>query len=247
MNNGTSRRRRGAKCVSFVFLFSALAMGWVLLLVHQVPALRRTVDDVYLEVARYLFKKLADPSCVPPGLELGSYDDLVPRESMRFEPCGVPTASASVVTKPGAPRVYILEHMAALIEPKDPAEPQLCSEQDFHRNLAANRTGMIVSDPDDANLFYVPYYAGCLQREVLRKEAKAGRLFRQYLAALKATPQWRRFGGADFFSYSQRHFTNRVAYGLPIRELMREARAKGFFRLFSSQSNLHLFIHLYTF
>ena len=205
-----------------------LAMGWVLLLVQRIPvAWRRTADDVYLEITRWAFKKFADPSCAPPGLELGSYDDLVPREKVRFEPCEVPTAGVVTKPKPGAPRVYILEHMAALIEPKDPAKPQLCSDQDFHRNLAANRTGLIVSDPDDADLFYVPYYAGCLQREVLRREAKSGRLFREYLAALKATPQWRRFGGADFFSYSQRHFTNRVAYGLPIRDLMREAGREG--------------------
>jgi hypothetical protein len=189
-----NRRRRAAKLLLVVVVFAALAMGWVLQLVEHVPALRRAAADVHTEVARFLFKKLMDPSCVAPGFELGENEDLIPAENVRFQECNkvVPTARDATVggSRPGSPKVYILEHMAALITPKDPALPQLCSDQDFHRNLAANRTGMIVSNPSDATLFYVPYYAGCLSREVLRKEAKSGRLFREYVAALRATPQW---------------------------------------------------------
>ena len=63
----------------------------------------------------------------------------------------------------------------------------------------------------------------CL-RDALKREARSGNLnlMREYVATLNALPEWRRFGGADFFSYTQRHFTERVAYGLPIRDLMRE-------------------------
>lgn len=228
------RGRRVASRVSGVLVGLLLTTGWTLYAVERFPAVRRAVADARMEVTRYLYKQFVEPRCDPPGLELGSESDLVRADGIAFKPCDeVPTYVSSepranesqsrASSRPErSPRVYIFEHMAALIEPRDPAPPQLCSERDFHRVLAANRTGLVVSEPERADLFYVPYYAGCLPRDELRREAKSGRLMREYVAALEALPQWRRYGGADFFSYSQRHLTERVAYGLPLRDLMRE-------------------------
>ena len=198
-----------------------LGIGWVLFVVERNPSIRYEFSNFQHEASRYLYKRFFEPHCTAPGLQLGSDDNLRNSDELEYLVCNVPRP-VDRSTAGNAPRVYIFEHMADLIVPKDPAPPQLCSERDFHRILAANRTGYIVHNRSEANLFYIPYYAGCLSRDILRKEAKSGRLMREYLATLRAIPEWQRYNGADFFSYSQRHFTERVAYGRPIRSLMRE-------------------------
>ena len=202
---------------SYKLLVSVLLiLGWALYLFERSPELSRWTEAVGIEVSRFLYKRLYEPRCISPGVELGVEQ---PREMM-FETCK--NFSTPLVANPKKLRIYIFEHFANLIKPKDPAPPQLCSERDFHHILATNHTGFIVAESAQADLFYVPYYAGCLSRDVLRREARSGTLMREYVTALNALPEWRRFGGADFFSYTQRHFTERVAYGLPIRDLMRE-------------------------
>jgi len=162
------KRRWVLRALRGLLLLLLVVLPWALHLA-RIPALRLAAANAESEVKRYLFKRFLEPRCSP--LDMGSEDDLVPTHSMRFEPCEVPTRGEP---RAGAPRVYILEHMAALIEPKDPALPQLCSERDFHRILASNSTGQIVADPADADMFFVPYYAGCLERGVLRREAASG-------------------------------------------------------------------------
>ena len=102
---------------------------------------------------------------------------------------------------------FIPRSSRPLFEPQDPAPPQLCSERDFHHILATNHTGFIVAESAQADLFYVPYYTGCLSRDVPRREARSGTLMPEYVTALNALPERQRFGGANFFSYTQRQFT----------------------------------------
>ena len=174
------------------------------------------------EVTRYLWKLVLEPRCEPPGLKLGTIDALS-GNVLNFEDCSRSERRCRQgSSSSGGLRVYIFEEFAAMIEPRDPAPPQLCSEKDFHHVLAANSTGLITNDPARAHLFYVPYYAGCLSRDDLRREASSGLLMRKYKAALHKLPQWQRYGGANSFSYTQRHFTERVSYGIPIRDLMKE-------------------------
>jgi hypothetical protein len=208
-----------SKTVKTSLVSFLLILGWALYLFERSPELSRSTEAVRLEVSRFLYKRFYEPRCVPPGVELG----IEQSRDLTFEICDNFSITFEGPTAgPKRIRVYIFEHFATLIEPKDPAPPQLCSERDFHHILATNHTGFIVSERTQADLFYIPYYAGCLSRDALRREARSGNLMREYVATLNALPEWRRFGGADFFSYTQRHFTERVAYGLPIRDLMRE-------------------------
>ena len=126
---------------SYKLLVSVLLiLGWALYLFERSPELSRWTEAVGIEVSRFLYKRLYEPRCISPGVELGVEQ---PREMM-FETCK--NFSTPLVANPKKLRIYIFEHFANLIKPKDPAPPQLCSERDFHHILATNHTGFIVAE-----------------------------------------------------------------------------------------------------
>jgi hypothetical protein len=71
---------RASRCL----VLALLAVGWGLYLV-SFPAVYLAAADARLEVARYFYKRLLEPRCMP--LELGAEADLVPVNSLHFEPC----------------------------------------------------------------------------------------------------------------------------------------------------------------
>lgn len=79
----------------------------------------------------------------------------------------------------------------------------------FHKYLLLNRTGVLTYDPDEADLFFVPFYAsastqsvGLAQRGLLRE------LRERHLT------YWRNCNGCDHVFALGRHYSQRTGYGI---------------------------------
>ncbi|KAK3287645.1 hypothetical protein CYMTET_4854 [Cymbomonas tetramitiformis] len=87
-------------------------------------------------------------------------------------------------------------------------------EVTFHKFLMEHQGSeslTITADPNEAHLFFIPFYAS---NSMKTKKLTHAHLYEQLIEHLRKTaPYWDRLGGADHFLALGRHYTERTAFG----------------------------------
>ena len=113
------------------------------------------------------------------------------------------------------------------------AKPNLhCEEQFFAGMIRANITGTLVDRIEDADRIYVSFYAQCFPNQEMNTDAlvKRGGVSRKLLDRAPFELLWEELREhrdlkhrlRDVFIFSERHWTKRTGFGMPIRHLLKD-------------------------
>jgi len=82
----------------------------------------------------------------------------------------------------------------------------------FHKYLLQDKSGRVTADPEEADLFFVPFYAS---NSYKTKELVSAGLYQRLVEHVRAQAggYWDRYGGHDHVLVLGRHWTQRTAFG----------------------------------